>query len=101
MIRSLLILVVLSFVISSVCPYVSQQTPTVNLEETDMDSQESSEEHKEKEENKESIRHDLLCAVLLTFKLDSVLSKKEHTPVLKELYLPVLTPPPDTTTGTC
>lgn len=98
-IRSLLILLMASFVLSTLYPCISGETPSVNLEEIDMDGQESNEEQKEKEENKESIQHDFLLSFGLPIKQYSILKNKECMLIMKELYLPVITPPPDIATS--
>lgn len=83
-----------AFVITAVFPDYQSETNNVNIEEADMDGNESSEEKKETKEDKENLHHGM-GSIELAFELEHILKHPEHAPLLLELYLPVITPPPD------
>jgi len=94
-INALIFFMMITFVISAVFPDYSLEKPTVNMEEADMDGQESSEEKKENKEEKESFHEDFSNAITLQIELRDKSNQISNTLILQELYLPVITPPPD------
>ncbi|MEO9804153.1 MAG: hypothetical protein ABJF04_12935 [Reichenbachiella sp.] len=99
--QSLIIFLMITFVISAVVPDFSLDVQNVNVEEADMDGQESSEEKKESKEDKENINHDLRNSVEISSGQENILKHPERCPLHQELYLPVITPPPDQTRVFC
>lgn len=100
-INALIIFMMITFVISAVFPDYSLEKQTVNMEEADMDGQESSEEKKENKEQKENFQEGFSNAINLPMELLDKRSQRTNTLTLKELYLPVITPPPDQMTFGC
>lgn len=99
--QSLIIFLMIMFVISAVVPEFSLGIQTVNVEEADVDGQESSEEKKEHKEDKENFNQDGKSSFGTPLREASVIKRTDHSPMLQELYLPVITPPPDDRDDDC
>ncbi|MEO9966204.1 MAG: hypothetical protein ABJF11_10470 [Reichenbachiella sp.] len=98
--QALVILLMITFVISAIVPdYGSPQT--INIEEADLDGQESNEEKKESKEDKENINHNFRHSIVLPDGKENVLKHPLLSPDFQELYLPVITPPPDPLDSPC
>lgn len=85
----------ITFVISAVVPDYSLGVNNIKIEEADMDGQESNEEKKESKEDKENINHDIRNAIELSTREKCILKHPELCSSHQELFLPVITPPPD------
>ncbi|MEP2274106.1 MAG: hypothetical protein ABJH98_01550 [Reichenbachiella sp.] len=100
-INTLIMLLMVTFVISSVFPDYSLERQTVNMEEADLDGEESSEEKKENKEQKENFQQDVAHGNSMLFIQQGKLSHLLNVLTLQELCLPVITPPPDQLTADC
>ena len=100
-VNALIIFMMITFVISAVFPDYSLEKQTVNIDETDMDGQESNEEKKENKEQKENLQQDFPKTIMRSFEQKNSKKNLNHFISLQEHYLPVITPPPDYMTDMC
>ncbi|WP_139793933.1 hypothetical protein [Reichenbachiella faecimaris] len=100
-INALIMLLMITFVFSAVFPDYSEERQTVNMEEADMDGEESNEEKKETTEQKEKFQQDFAHINNLLFESLDRRNHLSNVLLLQELCLPVITPPPDQLTSDC
>ena len=94
-IDSMIIILMASFVISAVLPDYTFEKQSVNLEEADLDGEESNEEKTENEEQKKNLHEDFMHAYSFLKESHEINNNFTIQLLLQELCLPVITPPPD------
>lgn len=93
-INALIVCMTILFVVSAVFPDYTQEQQSVNIEEADMDGQESNEEKKENKE-KDNFHESLSNELKLQLDQKDLYNLMPSAFTLQELCLPVITPPPD------